>query len=617
MVSPNPAGPLLSIVIPFYGVQDYLADALGSVRDQLLEDIEVVLVDDGSPDGSLAIAEQFAAADPRFRVVRQHNQGLGPARNTGVAHATGRYLAFMDSDDLVPPRGYRHLVASLERTGSDIAVGDVWRFTTLGGVRDSWLHRELFSTERPGIELTQMPELARDRMVWNKVFRRSSWDRWGLTFPAIRYEDYPVTLAAYLAASQIDVLPHRVYLWRDRESGDSITQQYHRLDNATDRFASATAVLDLLNGSSTTPAVRAEVESTLAQVDLPALAATMALAASHDQPAAAALSRELAERLPPSASSEHRYARAIHQSLRRDDPQLAAAVARTRLSGDRGGLLRYAARHHPQWLPSLADAFVDRQRWRSGRGPRRLRSRIQSAQNADAALQVDIAVSLRPQLMRTARVSVRLQGQPGTDPIPVRTVDVRAQPTGCVCTVHLPDSLLVQAPGGIYTLLVAVRVGPLLWAGSPTPLDRPPAARRIGATGWQQLGAIGDATAIRRVPVAVAITEVIATSDAFQLQVSGAPADHLTIERPWPASDERVSVQNGMARIEASRLIASDPADDPVSKVAERRLRSSSPVLLATTMSDSLHVDGASITVTSDREGAAILLRRPISDEDR
>src|SRR5512139_3799743 len=95
-------GPEISVVVPFYNVEAYLAECLDSLVDQTFDDFEVLLVDDGSPDGSRAIAERYAAADPRLRVVTRPNGGLGAARNTGIREARGRYLTFVDSDDVVP-----------------------------------------------------------------------------------------------------------------------------------------------------------------------------------------------------------------------------------------------------------------------------------------------------------------------------------------------------------------------------------------------------------------------------------------------------------------------------------------------------------------------------------
>src|SRR3712207_3860531 len=111
--------PRISVVVPIYNVEPYLAACLQSLVEQTFTDLEFIVVDDGSPDGSRAIAEEFAARDKRFRIVEQENGGLGKARNTGADHATGEFLAFVDSDDVLPRYAYRLLIEALDETGSD------------------------------------------------------------------------------------------------------------------------------------------------------------------------------------------------------------------------------------------------------------------------------------------------------------------------------------------------------------------------------------------------------------------------------------------------------------------------------------------------------------------
>lgn len=291
--------PLLSVVVPFYGVEDYIGACLESLRGQTLADLEVVCVDDGSLDGSSAVARAYVARDPRFRLVRQPNAGLGPARNTGVGQARGRYLAFVDSDDVVPPGAYELLVGTLERTGSDLAAGDVRRFDG-EGLRESWTHAGPFAHDDLRTHVLRRPDLVADRMVWNKVYRRDFWDAHGYTFPAIRYEDWPVTLAAHLDAVAVDVLAEPVYHWRDRESGSSITQAVHRLDNLTDRMASAAMVLDLVRE---VPAeVREQVEAHLMHVDLAAAAQALTVVPVDQRAAVTGLGQGLARRISPSTA---------------------------------------------------------------------------------------------------------------------------------------------------------------------------------------------------------------------------------------------------------------------------------------------------------------------------
>ena len=107
--------------------------------DSPIGDFEVLLVDDGSPDGSRAIAERYAARDSRFRLVTRPNGGLGAARNTGVRNARGRYLTFVDSDDTLPSGALAALIDSAHRTGSDIVAGSMERFDSLKVWTPKWV----------------------------------------------------------------------------------------------------------------------------------------------------------------------------------------------------------------------------------------------------------------------------------------------------------------------------------------------------------------------------------------------------------------------------------------------------------------------------------------------
>ena len=94
---------LLSIVVPCYQVEDFLDDCLISLRFQHYRELEIIVVDDGSPDRSGEIARRHARRDLRVRVVTRENGGLSAARNTGIEHARGEFLTFVDSDDMVSP----------------------------------------------------------------------------------------------------------------------------------------------------------------------------------------------------------------------------------------------------------------------------------------------------------------------------------------------------------------------------------------------------------------------------------------------------------------------------------------------------------------------------------
>lgn len=236
--------PRLSLVVPVYNVELFLEECLQSIADQTFTDWEAIVVDDGSKDGSLAIAERWAAKDDRFRVVAQENKGLGPARNTGVAHLSEgtQFLAFVDSDDVVLPDAYERCIASLEATGSDFVSGNV-NLLKAGEVLKSPLHEKRLRTSRERTHITRDKDLVYDRTAWNKVFRRSFWEKHAFEFPGILYEDAPVTLPAHFLASTVDVLGQPIYLWRQRTGGaPSITQRRTEPVNVRDRIRSCDTV---------------------------------------------------------------------------------------------------------------------------------------------------------------------------------------------------------------------------------------------------------------------------------------------------------------------------------------------------------------------------------------
>ncbi|MEU6618854.1 bifunctional glycosyltransferase/CDP-glycerol:glycerophosphate glycerophosphotransferase [Streptomyces parvus] len=239
--------PLLSVVVPVHNVEAYLEDCLRSVAEQTLDAIEVVMVDDGSTDGSARIAAEFAARDSRFRLIRQQNAGLSAARNTGVRHTTPTvpYLAFADSDDVVVHDAYERMTASLESSGSDLATGNVWRLTGQGR-QQAWQYRWLTSP-RSRTHITRDPRLLADRVAWNKVFRRTFWDTHAFAFPEGRlYEDTPVMIPAHYLAGSVDVLAEHVYYWRVREG--SITRRRTDVTGVRDRIAACEQVSAFLGG---------------------------------------------------------------------------------------------------------------------------------------------------------------------------------------------------------------------------------------------------------------------------------------------------------------------------------------------------------------------------------
>ncbi len=239
--------PKISVVVPVYNVEGYLGACLESLVAQTVEDFEVVLVNDGSTDGSVAIAEQFTSRDERFQLVSQENGGLSRARNTGTAVASGEYLAFLDSDDTLPPNAYELLLGALEKTGSDFATGNVQRLTRFSTKQSHFLARAFAETQMK-THVTKYHPLIADRTAWNKLWRRSFWDEHSLSFPeGVLHEDIPVVVPAHFMARSVDVISEPVYHWRIREDGDlSITQRRLETRTLRDRMAAIEAVSEYL-----------------------------------------------------------------------------------------------------------------------------------------------------------------------------------------------------------------------------------------------------------------------------------------------------------------------------------------------------------------------------------
>jgi CDP-glycerol glycerophosphotransferase len=234
----------LSVVVPIYNVEDYLDECLRSLAGQTFGDFEAVLVDDGSTDGSAAIAQRFIAGDERFRLVARPNGGLSRARNTGTEEARGEYLAFLDSDDVLPPDAYERLVGALERTGSDFATGNVERLTATG-LEQAGFVAAAFGRTRLRTHVRRFAPLLGDRTACNKVWRRTFWDAHELRFPEGRlHEDIPVVVPAHFQARSVDVISAPVYRYRVRAGGvPSITQLRHELRALRDRRAAVEEVL--------------------------------------------------------------------------------------------------------------------------------------------------------------------------------------------------------------------------------------------------------------------------------------------------------------------------------------------------------------------------------------
>ena len=220
--------------------------------------LEIVLVDDGSVDGSADLARGYARDHRRVRLVSQAHLGVGAARNAGVAKARGKHLAFCDADDTVLPQGYERLASALLESGSDIAIGSVTLQLQGQHQEPTWAKRSN-GHRRLAVTLDEHPEIMANLMPGTRVFRRAFWDEQELAFAAQgNHSDIVTIVSAMLSAKLVDIIPSVVYRWHWREDGASLWQQgLQDRRQVVDRVAQMCAAGELVTASASEPVQKA------------------------------------------------------------------------------------------------------------------------------------------------------------------------------------------------------------------------------------------------------------------------------------------------------------------------------------------------------------------------
>ncbi len=231
--------PRVTIVMPVYNVEKYLADCIRSARAQRHGNFEIIAINDGATDSSARILEKFAAKTPELFIVTQDNQGLGAARNAGLdAIENTEFVLFLDSDDLLPMGAIERFVAQAQHTGASLVVGKAVCFY---GSRyfDRTSTAELFKTPQSQISVDDLPQILGDATSWNKLYRYEFWRNNKLRFPVgVSYEDMTLVVTAYLAAGKFDLLAEPAYFWRVRAEGESLSKRTAELKSLQDRLLS-------------------------------------------------------------------------------------------------------------------------------------------------------------------------------------------------------------------------------------------------------------------------------------------------------------------------------------------------------------------------------------------
>lgn len=207
--------PLISVIVPVYKVEEYLDQCVDSIVNQTYRNLEIILVDDGSPDHCPEMCDAWAAKDPRIKVVHKKNGGLGDARNAGVAIARGDYFGFIDSDDWCEPDMYQELLDSCVRFDAPVSVCNA-----LIDWENGWAQeRTSFSDSRAFWEKS---EILRNFFnghltAWacNKLYRRDLIDF--LHYPKQPYEDIPVARNLFTHIEKVAFSGKDSYHYRQRQ----------------------------------------------------------------------------------------------------------------------------------------------------------------------------------------------------------------------------------------------------------------------------------------------------------------------------------------------------------------------------------------------------------------
>lgn len=218
----------LSIIVPVYNVEPYLRRCVDSILNQTFTDFELILVDDGSPDGCPSICDEYVEADNRIKVIHKKNGGLSDARNAGLDIAQGDFIGFVDSDDSISPEMYQRLMDFQVKTDADIVACGVLNLDQGGEVIGHWPDlaenqvygkKDFISNFYPDVRRNIMPSVA------NKIFKRGIFH--SIRFPIGKiYEDAQIRLKIYDLCETIAVCHEPLYYYYCDRPGSINNVQY-------------------------------------------------------------------------------------------------------------------------------------------------------------------------------------------------------------------------------------------------------------------------------------------------------------------------------------------------------------------------------------------------------
>ena len=209
----------ISVIVPIYKVEKYLNRCADSIINQNYRNLEIILVDDGSPDSSGLISDEYARIDPRVRVIHKPNGGLSDARNAGIEIATGDYIGFVDSDDFIHPDMFRDLYELIRKYDADIAQCSYRAVADDTFVDPGDAYNEKVISNLDALRLIYTGYKVDYVVAWDKLYRRQLFD--SIRFPKGKiHEDESTTYKLFYLSGKIAVIDKKYYYYY--QSPDSI-----------------------------------------------------------------------------------------------------------------------------------------------------------------------------------------------------------------------------------------------------------------------------------------------------------------------------------------------------------------------------------------------------------
>lgn len=207
----------ISIIVPIYNVEQFLEECVKSILNQTYQDLEVILVNDGSTDRSSEICDELAATDGRIIVFHQNNQGTSEARNTGLKLATGQYIGFVDSDDVIHPNMYEWLMAALQEEKAEVAICHERAFYDRNCNFDEMNLKHIEKVENREQLFSHFMDVWTGpiNFVWNKLYNRELFD--GIRFQkGIKMEDMFIQVDVLQRVTKAVWIREALYGYRQR-----------------------------------------------------------------------------------------------------------------------------------------------------------------------------------------------------------------------------------------------------------------------------------------------------------------------------------------------------------------------------------------------------------------